>query len=410
MRASGGRPAPQGKARRQQKIPGEEHLVRRAGSDHWHIDITIGGHRLRRTCGTAEKARAAQLAVEEHDALWRRVMLGEVPQERLTVGKAFLRFYDEVAAGTRYGEQAQKHQMATMLELLPVALDLEHLDDAVVNRLVQDLRKRQVIPHNAPEDAPSRVNPRLMSGATINRYVTTLSAVCTRARKVWKVPVGEWERGQHRQEESRGREVFLEQDQARQILDAVVAHAKPILFLALSTGLRKANVHNLAWEEVSLDMARLVLVTKGGKPHAVPLPPEAVALLVHLEPDPAERRGRVFRFGNPRVGCTCAACVSPAKKGHPINSTRRAFGTAAREAGLADMPMGRLRFHDLRHSMASWVLAAGGDLRLLQEQLGHADITTTARYAHLVAGRREAVVRAATAGLLAPPSMEKKKA
>jgi len=407
MRAKANRPATTGKGRR--KIPGEEHLVRRPGSDHWHLDITIGGHRLRRSCGTGEKAEAARLAVQEHDALWRRVMLGEMPTERLSVGQAFMRFYDEVAAGTRYGEQAQKHQMATMLELLPPGLLLEQLDDAVVNRLVQQLRQRAIIPHNAPDDAPSRQAPRLFSGATINRYVTTLSAVCTRARRVWKVGVGEWERREHRQEESRGREVFLEQHQARQLLDAVVPHAQPIFFLALATGLRKANVHDLAWEQISLDMARIVLLTKGDKPHAVSLPPEAVALLVHLEPDPEKRRGRVFRFGNPRVGCTCAACVAPSKKGHPINSTRRAFQTAAKAAGLADMPMGRLRFHDLRHSMASWVLANGGDLRLLQEQLGHADITTTARYAHLVQGRREAVVSAATAGLLGPARIEGKK-
>jgi len=389
--------------------PGEEHLVRRAGSADWHIDITIEGHRLRRSSGTADKALAAPLAAREYDTLYRRVVLGEKPVEQITLNDAFVQFYREVAQGTAYGEGAQKHQMNTMLEVLGRHTLLSDIDDRLVNTLVQALRVKAIIPHNAPADAPSRLEQRKFSGATINRYVTTLSAVCTRARKVWRVPVGEWDRGQHRQEESRGREVFLEVDQARAMLEAVIPHARPMYLLALATGLRKANVHDLVWESVSLDLARIVLLTKGDKPHSVPLPEPALAMLQHLEPDPTKRRGRVFVFGNPRVACICAACISPAKRGQPINSTRRAFATAAKVCGLRDMPLGRLRFHDFRHSVASWVLASGGDLRLLQEQLGHADIQTTARYAHLVQGRREAVIGAATAGLLAPPTQEEKK-
>lgn len=399
------------------RIEGEEHLVRRPGSTDWHLDITINGHRLRRSCGTDDKGKAAALAVREHDALWRRVMLGERPVETLSLGVAFARFYDEVARGTPYGEGAQRHQMATMLELLPDGIGLAELDDAVVNDMVQALRRREIVPHNAPEAAPSRKKPRTFSGATINRYVTTLSGVCTRARKVWKVSVGEWDRSLHQQEESRGREVFLEVDQARALCDAVIAHARPIFLLALATGLRKANVHGLVWESVSLDLGRIVLLTKGDKPHAVSLPGPLVDMLAQLEPEPAKRRGAVFWFGNPAVGCSCATCIAAARgvargERRGIQSTKRAFATAAKACGLTDMPAGRLRFHDLRHSVASWVLASGGDLRVVQEQLGHADIATTARYAHLVQGRRETVVNAATAGLLGPPAIteEKKKA
>jgi integrase len=391
--------------KRKKAIPGEQYLVRREGSQDWHFDITIRGRRLRRSCRTAEKDKAAAVAQQAYDELWAVVVEGKRQVERLTLPQAFARYYDEVARGTAYGEQAQKHQMATIIEILGPHVTLDQLDDAMVNGLVQALRRRHVIPHNAPEG--STAERRRFSGATINRYITTLSAMCTRARKVWKLDVGEWDRSLHMQEESQGREVFLEVDQARALVDAVIPHARPILILALATGLRKANVHGLAWENVSLDMGRIVMMTKRDKPHAVPLPEPLVDMLAQIEPDPAARRGPVFRFGNPNVPCNCSACLSPAKRGHPITSTRRAFETAARACGLADMPNGRLRFHDLRHTVASWALASGGDLRVVQEQLGHQNIQTTARYAHLVAGRREAVIGAATAGLLNPPCSAK---
>lgn len=406
------RQEPRKKAR---PIPGEEYLVRRPGSDDWHLDITIRGTRLRRSCGTSERAKAAAVAQAAYDALWDEVVNGLRPVQPMTLEQAFIRFYDEVAAGTRYGEQAQKHQMATMLELLPKGIRLDQLDISVINQMVQTLRQREIVPHNAPEALEAAKIRRKFSGATINRYTTTLSAVCTRAARVWNVPVGEWDRQEVRQKESQGREVFLEVEQARALCDAVIPHARPIFLLALATGLRKANAHGVLWENVSLELGRIVMQTKGDKTHTVPLPPPIVAMLAQLEPDPKKRRGPVFRFGAPAIGCTCAACVSPAKRGQPITSTRRAFATAARASGLRDMPAGQLRFHDFRHSVASWVLANGGDLKLLQEQLGHADITTTARYSHLVAGRREAVIHDATAGLLAPapiaiPHEEKKKA
>ena len=65
------------------------------------------------------------------------------------------------------------------------------------------------------------------------------------------------------------------------------------------------------------------------------------------------------------------------------------FEDLLERAGIQDF-----RFHDLRHTFASWALAECGDLKLVQEALGHKHITTTARYAHLLTGRREAVVGA----------------
>ena len=387
-------------------IPGEEYLVRRPGSDDWHIDITIQGRRLRRSSGTADKALAAEAANQAHKALYREVVLGEKPAKHMTLNEAFVQFYAEVAKGTAYGEGGQKHQLQTILEVLGKSTLLADLDDGMVNELVQALRQRPVMVWNQREQRSLPAESgALLSPSTVNRHIASLSAVCRRAREIWKVEVGEWKLARHRQEEPEGREVFLDHAEASAFYAAIIPHAQPIILLDLFTGLRKANVHDLAWEQVSLDMSRIVLLVKGGKPHAVPLTQAAVTLLAMLQPDAEKRTGPVFVFGNPAWPCTCAACKTRTKIGQPIGGIKRAFATAARAIGRPE-----LRFHDLRHTFASWFLAQSGDMRALQKQLAHEDITTTARYSHLLPGRAEAIVEGATAGLLAPPTGERKKA
>ena len=167
------------------------------------------------------------------------------------------------------------------------------------------------------------------------------------------------------------------------------------------TGLRKQNVASLTWEQVSLDMGRIVVVAKGGKVHGTPLPPDGVRLLERLQPDPEKRKGPVFFYGNPAVPCACPACTRP-RLGHigqQFQNPKRSIRTAFARAGLAGT-----RFHDLRHTFASWLLEASGDLKLVQQALGHSQIETTMRYAHLVNGRRESVTAQATRGLLDPPA------
>jgi integrase len=382
---------------RAKAVPGQEWLTKREGSALWHIDITIQGHRCRRSTGTADRAAAGAFAMQEQARLYREIVLGETAAQHMSIEAAAARWYAEVGRGTRYGQQAQRHQLAAMVAILGGKARLADLSDAMVNQLVQVLRQRRIVPHNAgPENQGAPPRPCL-SPSTVNRYVTTLSALCAHARKMWGVEVGNWSLSSHKQAEPRGREVFLEHAQARALWDAAVAHLRPILLLELTTGLRKGNVHALRWEEVSLPMARLVLIQKGGRPLGVDLVPAAVALLEGLQPDETRRRGPVFWFGNPAVACRCSACLSPSKRGHGIGSTRRSFATAAKEAGLGGLG---LRFHDLRHSFASWLLNQTGDLELVRQALGHRNIQTTVRYAHLAPGRKAAAVADATAGLL----------
>lgn len=372
-------------------IAGEEYLVTRAGSPHWHYDFSIDGNRLRGTCGTADFAQAAAFAEAHHRREFDRIRLGIQPVAHLTLNDAFSRFYIEVARGTSYGEQAQKHQLARMLTLLGRETRLADLHDGMVNDMVQALRTMPLA-----EEGPR--SKRVAKGSTINRYLTTLSAVCSRARGFWTgVEVGQWSLKKHRQAEPPPQQRFLEHDVVREALRQATPHIRPVMMLDVMTGARKANMVRLMWEEVSLPARTITVIGKGGKVLSLALPDPAVALLERLQPDPAKRKGPVFWYGNPAVTCSCSACVRHDLRGKQFQNPKRSIKTAFRLAGLPP----QTRFHDLRHTFASWLLAEGGDLRMVQEALGHANIQTTMRYAGVMAGRRAEVHGAVAAQLVA---------
>ena len=284
--------------------------------------------------------------------------------------------------------------MRLLLEALGHRTLLSSLTDELISRLVVQLRT-----------APQRQDKTKqgVSPATVNRYITVLSVVCKRAREVWGSEVGPWDKRKHTLAEPEGREVFLDYDQAKRLLEELCGHARPIVMFDLMTGLRKANALSIQWEHISLDLGRAVLIQKGGRPLSVTLVPAALELLRAVQPDAEKRTGPVWVFGNPHTPCTCSHCRPTRNHGKPVKSIKRAFASAVKNAKLRDLPQGSVRFHDLRHTFASWLLAQEGDLKLVQETLGHTRIETTARYTHLLVGRKENAISGAVAGLCGGP-------
>ena len=207
---------------------------------------------------------------------------------------------------------------------------------------------------------------------TANRAVKTLShmyrlgegwglvpAGCNPCRSIEKYP-------------ERGRERFLtDAEFARlgQVLDeAVEAGTVPpvaaaAIRLLMLTGCRKGEVLALRWADVDLGAGELRLPDAKSGPRTVQLPPPAVRLLADLP----RREGSPWVFpGRDRDGHYSAGGLD-----HAWYAVREA-------AKLKDV-----RIHDLRHSFASRALALGETLPVIGKLLGHNDIETTARYAHL---------------------------
>ncbi len=82
--------------------------------------------------------------------------------------------------------------------------------------------------------------------------------------------------------------------------------------------------------------------------------------------------------GNPVEGQDLATEYVFTYKGNPVKNIKKAFKTALKNSGITDF-----RFHDLRHTFASQVIIRGGDLKDVQELLGHKSMSMTLRYSHL---------------------------
>ncbi|MBB1060864.1 tyrosine recombinase XerC [Marilutibacter spongiae] len=140
---------------------------------------------------------------------------------------------------------------------------------------------------------------------------------------------------------------------------------RALLELFYSSGLRLSELCALRWRDLDLADALVTVLGKGGKQRSVPLGSHARAALADW------RAAGPAGEGDP---------VFPGRNG-PI--TPRAVQLRLRKLALQQGLFKRVHPHLLRHSFASHILESSGDLRGVQELLGHADIATTQIYTHL---------------------------
>ncbi len=152
-----------------------------------------------------------------------------------------------------------------------------------------------------------------------------------------------------------------------QVLDEILGDgsetrsAVAAIRLLMLTGCRLSEIQKLRWEHVDLDAGELRLPDTKTGGRAVPLAPSAVRLLTSLPRDE----------DNPWV-------IAGRKPGSHLTDLQHPWRRIRGRAGLDDV-----RIHDLHHSFASRALALGEGLPMIGKLLGHSDIETTARYAHL---------------------------
>lgn len=162
------------------------------------------------------------------------------------------------------------------------------------------------------------------------------------------------------------KERYLTQGETKRLYDALKVSDNPMLQfiipMLLLTGARKREVLDARWEDFDLIRRQWrIPKTKTGRPRHVPLSDGVIRLLAAVPHD--EESGWVFP--NPKTG-------------KPYVSVFYSWNTARKLAGLKDV-----RIHDLRHSFASFLVNAGRSLYEVQRILGHTQVKTTQRYAHL---------------------------
>lgn len=155
--------------------------------------------------------------------------------------------------------------------------------------------------------------------------------------------------------------------EANRLLAEAPDHLKLIIETALNTGMRKGEILGLKWDQIRDGWIYLEPgMTKSGQGRPVSI---------------NDAQTEVFRELRAQVQLKSPYVFSVR------NNAKKSFASACRRAGIEDF-----RFHDLRHTCASWLVMAGVSLKVVQEQLGHADIKTTMRYAHLAPGHMKAAI------------------
>lgn len=311
-------------------------LYKRKDSSFWWLKIVTPGRTIQRSTGTEDKIKAQEFHDRLKVQMWEEGRLGIKPKHSWR--EAVVRWLNETS------DKATHHEDKRKLAWLH-----DFLGDLMLNDINLDVIDR--VRAAKLKDA---------SKATTNRYLALIRAILIRSRDEW-----EWiERVPKIRlfKENNSRERSLNFDQAKQLLNELPEHLREMALFSLATGLRQGNVLKLEWSQVNLELRHAWIhgaQSKNRRPIAVPLNDIAMAT---LKRQIGKHPQRVFTY-----------------LGNPLKAANtRAWGLALKRAGIEDF-----RWHDLRHTWATWQRQAGTPTHELQRLGGWRTGSMVERYAHL---------------------------
>ena len=313
--------------------------IRKRGSVWWIDFVAPNGERVRRTTETDNKAQALELHDKLKADVWRIDKLGERP--RRIWNDAVIRWLKEQSH--KASIESDKIHLRWLDKHLS-GRDLETINRSLIDRITETKLAEDV------------------TNATVNRVLEVLRAILRRSVEEW-----EWidKAPKIRMLKEPTRRIrFLTRDEAQRLLSELPAHLANMAAFALATGLRRANVTGLRWQQIDLDRSLAWIhpdQAKARKAIAVPLNAEALAIVRSLL---GKHDTHVFTY-----------------KGNTIMQvSTKTWYMALERAGIKDF-----RWHDLRHTWASWHVQSGTPLFALQELGGWESSEMVRRYAHLAA-------------------------
>jgi len=196
------------------------------------------------------------------------------------------------------------------------------------------------------------------SKATINRELACLKHMFTKATD-WGVVTSNPVKKVKLFPEKPGKLRILSNEEFSKLYSASYETLKPILMMAVNTGMRRGEILELKWDDVNMKQGFInVRDSKNSESRDIPIND---VLMETLE----------------SVKNTTNAIYVLERNGDPIKSFKKGFYSALRRSGIK-----KCRFHDLRHTFATRLIMAGVDIVTVQELLGHKDIRMTKRYSH----------------------------
>ncbi len=330
-------------------------FTRKDGSRSYHVEVRLRGHAPQRaTFRTRSLAKKWVQDVESGIRDGRHFKSAEA--KRHTVSELIERFVSQWLP-----KHPQREEKQTGL--------LEWWKKWCGHLLLVDLTPAIIAEGRDQLLAETTVRGALRSPSTVNRYLSAFGKALTVAVKEWGWLEANPIRNVSKPSESDGRERFLSVEEKAQLLQACAESRNPnllpIVSLALITGMRFGEIAGLRWDDIDFNQEKITLQrTKNGDRRIIPLTSEAAM---------------IFRdcptFGEPLDELVFKA------KSNTTNqqkvSIREAFENAVKRAGINNF-----RFHDLRHTAASYMAMSGATQGELMAILGHRSPAMTRRYAH----------------------------
>jgi len=349
-------------------------ITQRKGRKGWWVRLYINGRERWYRCDTKSQAKAlyGRLKADIREGTFFPEKFA--PRKDITLRAWILRCLEGSTNLNIEGERRYGRRWSLLLGKR-MLVDISREDCRQVQAHMRAKLKPR--PANAPKEFQQK---RRWSDATINRHFSFLRHVLMLAVKDSKLTQNPVSGLKFFPEVKRTR--FLPEDELARLRGVMQQGDWELVAFAIETGLRRGEQFRLRWDQVDLGNGVLTLpLPKGGKTRHVPLSEEARAILRSF--------GSFLR----------SAWVFPGLKDvtQPMDSRaflRRSFEPGLRKAGIVGVC-----WHSLRHTAASRRVMAGVDLVSVKEILGHRDIQTTLRYAHLAPGHlRDAVNRGSLSG------------
>lgn len=298
----------------------------------WYIDFTYKGRRRREKAGPNKKMAEMALKVKEAEIVQEKYC-----PEKYSNGKLFSEVIDKywefhgatLSAGYKYFFREVRERFGRF----PIGA----ITPVDVRAFYSDVAKRASI-------------------STANRNLVFLSSVFNKMAEYGlfhgKNPCNAVKKGAEPTERTR----YLQKHEMDALLAVCHPRLRPVVACALRTGMRSREILDLQWESVDLNAGLIHLrKTKNNKIRHVPISEPLREILESLG---VKSHGSVFNL--------------------PFIMRRRFFSQAVQAAGLSNF-----RFHDLRHTYASWYMMKTGDIATLMVTMGHSAAHTTKRYMHL---------------------------
>ncbi len=312
-------------------------VYKRKGSKIWQIEFYFNEQRIRQSSKTKDKTEAEQKEAELKRQLWRNHNLGDKPK----------RSWKDAVVKYLNDKQHKKSIDSDITGFRTLAPYFEHFH-------IQDLTRL-----NIDEILDIVQHEREISNARVNRLASFIRAMLNMACDEW-----EWIDKAPKirmRSESQMRIRWISEPEAFKLISVSPKHFKNVIKLALATGLRKTNIMTLRWSQIDMQRHCAWIYAdeaKGKRNIAVPLNEDAIDALkaqigLHDE--------YVFTYA-----------------GRPFRLDYTTWHETIAKAGISNF-----RFHDLRHTWASWHVQAGTSLQELMELGGWSDIKMVLRYAHL---------------------------